>query len=270
MPQTLLRFVHLSDTHYTDPAYEPDTALHHPRQTTHWLVEEIKQLPFQPDLILHTGDVLNRPQPHLYEPIKALFAEIDTPTTYVVGNHDDSDALQRVLLERETVQTPLWREEIFGDVRFLFLDANHPDVDPPAGRFDTEQLEWLEHQVSTDDPRPIVVALHHPVLKTHTSAWYDDFMNTENGEKVHKILAPASDRVRGVFSGHIHHNLTFMQDGILYSSVRSSWTQFDIVPHQGLETRHDPNADPGYNVVTITDVGTYVQQYTYRVDSQNS
>ena len=267
MTQPLLRFVHLSDTHYAPPDYDPSPARLHPRRATEKLIEHVNSLTIPPDFILHTGDVIYDPHPYLYEEVKTLFAQFRAPVISVPGNHDHSAGLQKTLMARDAVQVPLWRSQVVNGVRLILLDTNHADVKPPAGRVSDEQLDWLRAQLAADDDRPIVVGVHHPLLKTHTSEWYDVFMGTENGDDVHAILKTAAARIRGVFFGHVHQNLTFIRDGITYNSVRSSWTQFEIVPGQDMETRHDLPADPGYNIVTLTETGAYVQHIVYRVDA---
>ncbi|MEL7234396.1 MAG: metallophosphoesterase, partial [Chloroflexota bacterium] len=190
------------------------------------------------------------------------------PVMYLPGNHDHSAALQDVLMGRseDDIMYPLYFTEVVNDVRLIFLDANNPDIPPPAGEVNQDQLAWLAAQLDDHDPRPIIVAIHHPLQKTHFSAWYDEFMMTINGDAVHNLLKTAVDRVRGVFFGHVHQNITFYRDGIMYSAVNSSWTQFYTLPGQGMETRNDLAADPAFNVVTLTDEGTIIQRYTYRVD----
>ncbi|MCA9910455.1 MAG: metallophosphoesterase, partial [Anaerolineae bacterium] len=59
MSDVLLRFIHLTDTHIT-----ADSSRGHPAQP--WpplagaqrLIDAVKKLPFTPDFILHTGDVV--------------------------------------------------------------------------------------------------------------------------------------------------------------------------------------------------------------------
>jgi Icc protein len=266
MPDILLRFVHISDTHYCSPDYERPPSRANPRAGTHRLVEQVNALPFVPDLILHTGDVAYDPYPDIYDEIKSVLAALKAPVIYIPGNHDHSGALQTVLMGRDTVKVPFYEAQTINGVRFICLDTNHPQVDPPAGRVSDEQLVWLREQIAQDDPRPIVVAVHHPLLKTHTSEWYDVFMMTENGDAVHEALLPAADRLRGVYFGHVHHSISFHRDGILYSAVNSSWTQFDVVPGQGMDTLNDLDADPSFNVVTITTDGLYIQRQHYRLD----
>ena len=53
MSETLLRFVHISDTHFNpDPEYIKSYAQYTPLPGAQALVEAVNALPFQPDFIL--------------------------------------------------------------------------------------------------------------------------------------------------------------------------------------------------------------------------
>ena len=139
----------------------------------------------------------------------------------------------------------------------ICLDSNGP-AEPPRGFIIEEQLAWLEKLCAADDPRPLIVAVHHNLLPVGIP-WLDDYMRTINGEAVHQALLPARHRLRGVFFGHVHQNLDMYRDGILYASTLSSWTQFQAWPEQ-IETIQDTNADPGFSVVTLTRDQTYIRR----------
>lgn len=268
MSRVLLNFIHISDTHYAPPSYQGSYGRYHPQEGTQALINTLNALPYTPDFILHTGDVAYDPHPEIYAEIRSVFSALRVPVYYVVGNHDHSATLQQTLMNRATPQTPLYYETSVNDVRLLFIDTNTYDyaaVPPPAGIVSAEQLAWLAERLAQADPRPVIIATHHPLLKTHTSEWYDVFMNTRNGEAVHAVLKPHAPKIRGVFFGHVHQNISFVQDGILYSAASSSWVQFATHPHQDMQTIASPQADPGYSLVTVTEAGTIVQRFHYRV-----
>ncbi len=267
MPDVLLRFLHISDTHYSPPDYQRPPSRFDPRQGVAALLDQLQALPYTPDFILHTGDVAYDPDPAIYPEIRDQLATLEQEIIYIPGNHDDSAALQTVLMGRKTVQTPLYHELECNGVRLLCLDSNGPDGIPPRGHVTSDQLAWLRERLAEDDPRPILVFIHHPLLKTYTSNWFDEFMMTINGEAVHETLKTAADRIQGVFHGHVHHAITFHRDGILYNAVKSSWTQFHIWPEQTIDTDNNLPADPGYALVTVTTAGTIVQHFTYRHDA---
>lgn len=264
MVQILLRFIHISDTHYAPPAYDLPYGRYHPTEGTQALIEHLNALPYTPDFILHTGDVAYDPDPTIYAEIKQAFSKLKAPVIFLPGNHDERNALQTVLMDQPTAQPYFYHSRIMNGVKLIFLDSNGEHVPLPRGWVTDEQLTWLEAELQADPALPIVIAVHHPILPTHESEWFDDFMRTQNGEAVHELLKPYAQRIRGVFHGHVHHSIDLIRDGILYSSAQSSWVHFHVNPHQSIDTPLDEENDPGYTRVTITDQGLYLQRQHYR------
>jgi hypothetical protein len=89
-------------------------------------------------------------------------------------------------------------------------------------------------------------------------------MALQNGERLHAILLKAHARLRGVFFGHIHQNVDIYRDGILYSSVLSSWYQLHSYPGQE-KTNVDVAAEPGFNIVTVTSTQTFIRRHRFSV-----
>jgi Icc protein len=261
--EILLRFIHISDTHISaDPAYTLPEADHTPMAGASELVRQINALPFTPDFVLHTGDVTFDPVPSAYEAARAILEQIRYPTYYLVGNHDDSALLQKTMLERSSIVTPFDYEFEFNGVQIICLDSNGP-AKLPGGSLTMAQLEWLEGICKAPDTRPLVVALHHNVLPIGAPFW-DDFMRLSNGEDMHRVLLAARQRLRGVFFGHVHQATETYRDGILYSSVLSSWYQLHCWPGQA-NIQEDRGADPGFNVVTITRSQTFIRRHRFPV-----
>jgi Icc protein len=261
MTEPLLRFVHISDTHLShDPDYARDWAPYHPRPGVEALVEQINALPFAPDFVLHTGDVVAAPDAAAYRLARELLGRIRFPVYYLAGNHDDPAMLQRELLGTERPVEPFdYHLEVNG-VQIVCLDSTGP-AEPPAGSIRSAQLARLADLCASADRHPLVVALHHNALPTGIP-WLDDYMGLTNGLALHRALLPARHRLRGVFSGHIHQNTQTLRDGILYASVVSSWYQIHAWPGQ-TETVREPGAQPGYNIVTVTPEQTFIRCYRY-------
>lgn len=261
--EILLRFVHISDTHISpDPAYTLPEADHTPMEGAKELVRQINALPFAPDFVLHTGDVTFDPVPDAYQTARAILEQIRYPIYYLVGNHDDRMLLQKTMLERSSIVTPFDYEFEFNGVQIVCLDSNGP-AKLPAGSLTMAQLEWLEGICKTPDPRPLVVAIHHNVLPIGAPFW-DDFMRLSNGEDMHRVLLAARQRLRGVFFGHVHQATETYRDGILYSSVLSSWYQLHCWPGQA-NIQEDRGADSGFNVVTVTRDQTFIRRHRFAV-----
>jgi Icc protein len=259
----MLNFIHISDTHLNpDPTYTGTYADYSSLEGTRALVEQVNALPFTPDFVLHTGDVVYDPLPEAYEIAAEVLGGIKYPTYYLAGNHDHAPTLQRALMGRREVIAPLYYEFEVNGVQIICLDSNGP-VEVPRGYVTAEQLASLEGLCSAQDERPLMVAVHHNPVPVGI-AWLDEFMAVQNGEDLHRALLPARQRMRGVFFGHVHQNIEMYRDGILYSSVLSSWCQFHAWPGMP-DTTPDLHADPGFNHVMITRDQTFIRRYRFRV-----
>jgi Icc protein len=263
MEDTLLRFVHISDTHI---GTSPDVGREEHRPGTHdgakALARELRNLPFTPDLVLHTGDVVYDPDERAYLAAQEILSQIPYLVYYIAGNHDDSDMLQRVMLGQSETRKPFYYTFEMKGVQFIMADSNGP-AEHPRGFVDAEQMDWLAELCSAEDDRPLVVAVHHNVLPVDVP-WLDEYMRMTNGEDFHRALLPARERLRGVFFGHNHQNLTMYRDGILYASALSSWYQLHGWPGQ-VPTIEDVDAEPGFNVITVTRNQTYIRRCRFRV-----
>src|SRR5262245_8731096 len=97
-----MRFIHLTDTHIgPTPEHElPDQPGNPTLPNVEAVIAEINALPFAPDFVLHTGDVVEDGSEAAYRLPKPVFEKLNYPSYYAVGNHDDGETMQRVLLGR--------------------------------------------------------------------------------------------------------------------------------------------------------------------------
>lgn len=267
MSEPMLRFVHITDTHIShEPGYNLPEARYIPATGARAVVAAINNLPFTPDFVLHTGDVIYDPDVQAYELAREIFADCHFPMYYISGNHDHSESLQRVFLRREQIKVPFDYEVEINGVQVVCVDSNGP-AKRPAGNVTRLQLEWLNAICRADDDRPLVVAVHHNIAATG-SPWWDNFMRMTNGDDFHKALLPARHRLKGVFSGHVHQHVALYQDGILYSHAPSTWYQIHCWPDQDT-TLGDRETGPGFNVVTITAAQTFIRRHTFAVTPEH-
>ena len=117
--------------------------MHTPMIGAKALVHQINTLPFTPDFVLHTGDVAYDPDETAYPAAKEILSAIEYPVYYLAGNHDDSAALQRIMLGESEIKTPFDYEFEVNGVQIVCVDSNRP-AKPPRGRVSEEQLAWLE------------------------------------------------------------------------------------------------------------------------------
>jgi len=278
MSDILVRFIHVSDTHI-----EPEAGARERRAATierlqsasEWpsevlrevirqqqaalagyypyssaveaaeaLVEELNTLETPVDFVLHTGDVTNHGTPDEYCEVARIFADLTLPIYYLNGNHDQVEYLYAGLVDKECVERVAYDYTFdHNGVQFVCVDsATHSES--INGRLTAQQLAWLENQVATNDPRPLIVGIHHPPFKTNID-WLDFFI-IANWQEIQAVLEKATPRLRGVFSGHIYLPIDYYRRGVLYS----------VAPEVFSRT-------PGYSLVTVTTDDIHVQRFIF-------
>lgn len=256
----MLRFIHITDTHI-GPNKDFELYGLKPYPYLVKLIAEINSLPFEYDFILHTGDVVDDGADASYRLARELLSQLKKPIFYVVGNHDDPDAMQSVLLGQKSNEGKKDSTASIGGCQFLFLDSRGPKS--PAGNLEEKQINWLKEQCTPEGP-PLVIVLHHSplLLDTHWldlggKSWGGKTMLLGNHEAFRAAIAPAKNRIKAVFFGHVHGTFQVVQDGILYIAGPSGFAQLENWPDQ-CEAILD-RQPPGYNVITVTDNGMIVR-----------
>jgi 3',5'-cyclic AMP phosphodiesterase CpdA len=257
-------FAHISDTHIgPTPDYERHG--HNPYWCARRLVELLNGLPQRPDFIVHTGDVVTEPDPKSYRLAAQLFARLEAPIYYVVGNHDrarDIDHFlpmgprQNLAPERDLLT---YAFEVRG-YRLLVVDARGPAGIDPQGLFSERQLQIVRQELSANGP-PLVIFTHFPILPLN-SVWMDKNMLTINGAAFHDIVKQDVRRLRGVFYGHVHQPMQTSRDGVLYISAVSAFSQFAAWPSD-VEVQLDPEHLPGFGFVHLMPEQMIVHQHTF-------
>jgi 3',5'-cyclic-AMP phosphodiesterase len=251
-----MRFIHITDTHIgKDPEFT--NYGHSPLHNFEVIINTINTLPFHVDFVLHTGDVVEDASEAAYKQVQPLIEKIELPIYFAAGNHDDRDLLQKYLLDAEPTGKRFdYTVEIGGFVLAVF-DTRGP-IDP-GGHLEDEQLEKVRELCTPDGP-PLIIAMHHQPIRLDVS-WLDEGnMIVDNGEAFVQAIAPARNRIRGVFFGHVHRAFQVTRDGILYASAPSAFAQLQSYPGQRLPlaSSHEPY---GFSLVTIDEHSTIVRQH---------
>ncbi len=251
-----MRFIHITDTHIAaDPAFVSHGRA--PLRYREALVAAINALSFPVDFVLHTGDLAEDRSEAAYVVARRALARLEPPIYYIAGNHDDADSLQRVMLGGAPARPRFDYVLSVAGVTVAALDSRGPT--DPAGTLTDDQLVWLRALCVEEGP-PLVIAIHHPPLPLDTR-WLDSGWATQSGQGASMLLdrgpefleaiAPARDRIRGVFFGHVHRAFQLMHRGILFSSAPSGFAQFLTWPDLAhpVASADEP---AGFSVVTIT------------------
>lgn len=257
-------FVHVSDTHFgATKGYGRDNHLSYPCAVK--FVEIVNNLPVKPDFVVHTGDVATNPDEAAYELAHEVFAALNVPIYYTTGNHDLSRMIRQHLPMGplvwlvDALELLCYRFEVKG-YRFLVLDGRAPDHLDPHGLLSEAQLEAVQQEAARDGP-PLTVFIHFPIWPLN-SPWMDNHMLILNGDKLHQALLPARERLRGVFHGHVHQSMQTVKDGIVYTAVPSTYSQFTAWPTDD-NANSDPVYPPAFNFVQMLPGQTIVHQHVF-------
>ncbi len=172
-------------------------------------------------LIICLGDLVDSCESHdeavrclgeLMEPVK----ECGIPFRLVQGNHDYLDCRPEDF-EKHSLRLPPYTE-VFGDVRFIYLDANYRSS---MKRFDAEGVEWTDSNLPPFETEFLrdtlarskercVVCVHEnldPNVETHHII--------RNSAEIRRIISD-SGKVTHVLQGHYHPGAENVIDGIIY------------------------------------------------------
>lgn len=254
-----VRFIHISDSHI-GLTPEWDSFGNNAWDNTLAIVDYINtELPFEPDFILHTGDVVFNPKSEAYPQAVKLFEKLRWPVYYVRGNHDTPDAMRQYLPNLPIGEGHLDYDFVHGDFHFVVLDTfGHTST---SGYVEDNQLAWLEKTLHQSTARSIVMAMHHLPLISHVPC-LDELMIIQNHDALFDVLRPHRDRIRGLFYGHIHRDSLAIRDGILCSSAPALWFQMITWPNDEVGFKGDEEALPGFKIVTINHQQTFVTSHS--------
>ncbi|HVH03780.1 MAG TPA: metallophosphoesterase [Amaricoccus sp.] len=155
-----------------------------------------------PDVVLLTGDLAADGRPEEYRRLCAVLAASRTPMLAVPGNHDHRETFAGELAGSAIAigEGPgLWLERDDGPVRLLGLDtlgAGGSDV----GLLGDAQLAWVADRLGRDDPRPVLIFMHHPPFPVGLPL---DWTRCADGDALARLVE-AHPRVLAVVCGHLH------------------------------------------------------------------
>jgi Icc protein len=228
----MVTVLQLSDTHLAhdepdpgDPT-SPDAGV---RRTLAALGER------RPDLVLLTGDLSNDGTVTACQRLRAMVEHLGAPILATVGNHDLPGAITEVFGTADTAELGNWR--------IVVVDTTIPGRDD--GQVD---VEAFGSRLDAVDPRPTLVALHHPPVSPSTHEMFHLAGATELLD-----ACAARPHVRGIVSGHLHEAFEGSAGDVALVGCPSSW--YAIV-HEGDTYRLAAEGFVGAHLFELDDDGT--------------
>ena len=168
-------------------------------------VAQINTFPYPIDLVIATGDLVQRGRAREYEPLKEALSALKSPYVLLPGNHDERTAL------RSTFENPgYFRDPEFlhfeldeFPVRILGLDTLK--VGSHGAEFCPKRLDWIAKRLGEKRDKPTLIAMHHPPFPSGLPHF--DRLGFEGLDEFARIVASAP-QVERLICGHIHRSIS--------------------------------------------------------------
>ncbi len=172
--------------------------------------------------IVLMGDLTHGVTTVEYELLKAIFADVPLPITFMMGNHDRRDAFMEVF-PQATLDNNGFVQRSFdiGDWRGIALDTLDGPPYPDglhSGRLCGDRLTWLADQLAQAKDKPVVLFTHHPLGDIGFP--FMDRIKLTNAQDVIDLLKAHPKPVH-ILAGHVHRTISGQWSGMPYTMFKS-------------------------------------------------
>ncbi len=208
----------------------------------------------QPELIIFSGDLVDRPEAAAYFAVKSVLDLSTVPVFCLPGNHDDPDLLKETL-SSEKIHNDF--STLVNNWQLLFLNSYQPNTH--AGKLGDNQLQMLDRHLRKHSEYSALICLHHPPVPIHSS-WMDA-MGLEQSEELFAVV-DRHPQVKAVIWGHIHQQFNQTRNGVKLLGTPSTCVQF--MP--GASQFCLDNKPPGYRWLELYENGAITTEVIYLPD----
>ncbi len=199
----MARFLHLSDLHVVPEGRLASGKLDTPallRRAIDTLLTRMDEIgPI--DAVLVTGDVSDDGSDESYRIACDELARLERPVLAVPGNHDRREPFRKAFSQWMDLPTdgPVNWAANQDDTLVIGLDTLIEGQG--GGRLAAESLTYLSNALATAKGRQIVIALHHPPIRTGIR--FMDAIGLANTDALARVIADCPSPIR-ILSGHVH------------------------------------------------------------------
>lgn len=219
-------------------------------QNTHQfrsVIEDIKSLKPQPDMLVITGDLVEQGERDSYETLRAEITDIDLPIYFAMGNHDNREAFAACFPQSRFNNGFLQYCIETESLRIIVIDSSEPGRH--GGAFCERRAQWLQAELAQAPFKPTLIAMHHPPTDIGIP-WITTCDTADWAQRFKKVIA-AHDNVIHVMCGHIHRTIfkrfagaTLSVASAVAPQVKLDLSHIDINNPDGRVLLED--AKPGY------------------------
>ncbi len=193
----------ISDTHIALDTPDAERRIRDFERT----IEDINALDPAPDVIVHTGDIVQNGRLDEYARAAAILAKADTPVHLMVGNKDDRGNLRTTFPEVcDLASNSDFISYSLDDfpVRLVMLDTLNPGSN--KGDFCESRIAELKEMANTESKKPVAVFAHHPPFLVDEGP---DPLHFESPEilQIFRHELQRFDSAIGIFCGHVHRGV---------------------------------------------------------------
>lgn len=222
-----LSFAQISDAHYSPDKVNTSYRLN--AESKPLLEDAITQINLTPhvDFVVFTGDMINKPRKNDLLDFIKIANTLKKPWYAAFGNHDISiggylskKKYTQILGENNKtlskIKKPYYSFSPKRGYKVIILDTIIDDRITANGEIDSEQVKWLDKELSRSQKDVVLIFCHVPIIEPFKSSGH----KLNNDEEVLKILSKYKNPI-GVFSGHYHTTRIIQKDNILFVSTPS-------------------------------------------------
>lgn len=178
-----------------------------------------------PDCVLITGDLADHGQPEEYEALREILAGVPVPVHLMAGNHDDRGALLQAFARTAYLgggERARYRVD-YPEATLVVLDSLDPGRG--GGRLGTDQLAWLDQELSRRPAVSTFVGVHHPPVAVGIP--FLDSIGLDDGPAFAEVVRAHPQVVR-VLAGHVHRPVTAAFAGTILTTAPSTYRQSSL------------------------------------------
>lgn len=211
------------------------------------VIHELNHLKLPPDIVLVTGDLVEKGADWSYKKVKEELAALKAPYFLALGNHDKRSAFSEVFPNFPLTDGFLQYTIEDWPLRLIILDSLKEGRH--GGDFCERRADWLQERLAEDNERPTLIVMHHPPIETGI-AWMTASYEDAWVKRLRSVIS-AQDNIVLIICGHIHRIIFKAFAGTTVSVAQA------VAPQVKLELAQIDPAVPDDRVLLVDTLAGY-------------
>jgi Icc protein len=209
----------------SDPHVRPDGMLYQGITDSNaqlaTVIAQVNAFDPQPDLVLLSGDLVEKGTRPEYVKLRALIDPLEMPVLVIPGNHDDPKMFREAFPDHDYLPASGPMHYVAGDgvVRIVALDVTVPGLH--HGLVDEAAARWLDETLAEAPERPTIVMMHQPPFDSGVP--FLDLYSCREGARLAEVVA-RHRQVERIVCGHVHRFMMLRFGGTLLCTAPSTTT----------------------------------------------